>query len=164
MNTFKNEHDVVERNLMMSRDVASYTDVTRRAKTDLDNGRLVVRDGEFYTYPKDAKSEEIFLVTTPEKTYEDVGLDKFYNKKGNLIRVDRVALGCIFSTTAVADMKNLKVGDKVIVNKDGKLVKGAVGGAVFEVKAKVLLGKEMGVTVERIFVETTGGASTVSTK
>lgn len=142
-------HDIVETNKMSMEYDGSLIDVRRAALTDLDNGRLVVRDGEGYKYPADNTAEELFLVTTPEVVYTNAGLHEFYNPAGKKIRAVRVMLGDIFSTTAT-DAKDFKKDDVLAVNSAGKLTKTVEEAAVlFTVTAKRALGSSIGVTVER---------------
>lgn len=144
---FKNKYDVVETNKMAMEDVSSLIDVERRAAEELENGRLVIREEETYKYAKGG-DEELFLVTTPEVTYDGGGLDEFVNHEGRLVRAVKVVLHDIYSTTAYEG--ELEVGGKLVVGADGKLVAGEEGEVLFEVKGKRKLGKALGVTVERI--------------
>lgn len=139
-------HDVVETNLMASEDVASLIDVTRNAVTDLDNGRLVVRTEEGYEYPTDETAETLYLVTTPEVTYQ--AGEEFFNKEGRKVRVVKVMLEDEFSTTAFDG--DLNAGDAVMVNAEGQLVANVAGVVEFEVLSKRVLGGRMGVTVKRV--------------
>lgn len=142
-------HDIVETNKMAMEYVGSLIDVEREAKTDLDNGRLVVREGATYTYPTDNKAAELFLVTTPEVLYETGGLHEFFNKKGKKVRAVRVEQGDVFSTTA--KVGDLNKDDLVEVNKTGQLVAKTTDAAIeFKVLEKRVLGSDIGITVERI--------------
>lgn len=145
------KHDIVETNKMQMEYDGSKIDVERTAATDLDNGRLVVREGNTYKYPKDNTATELFLVTTPEVLYTSAGLHEFYNPEGKKIRAVRVMIGDIFSTTAIAETEFAE-DDKLTVNNEGKLVSDSLdeGAAQFKVVSKRFLGKELGVTVERI--------------
>lgn len=140
------KHDVVETNLMASEDVASLIDVTRNAVTELDNGRLVVRTEEGYTYPEDATAEALYLVTTPEVTYQ--AGEEFFNKEGKKVRVVKVMLEDEFSTTAFDGAFDAK--DEVMVNNKGQLVANVDGAIVFKVLSKRVLGGRMGITVKRV--------------
>lgn len=114
------KHDIVETSKMSMEYNGALIDVERTAKADLDNGRLVVRDGNAYTYPS-ADSGELFLVTTPEKTYENLGMTEFYNKKDKKVRAVRVMLGDQFGTTAIVG--EVAVGDVLMVKTGtGELV------------------------------------------
>ena len=141
-------HDIVETSLMSMEYNGSLIDVEKTAKTDLDNGRLVVRDGNTYKYPTDSTATELFLVTTPEKTYENVGLTEFYNKKDRKVRVVRVPVGDKFGTTAFVG--TVAVGDVLMVDNQGQLVAKAATPAVeFTVRSKRIIGGFEGVIVER---------------
>lgn len=122
-------HDIVETSKMSMEYNGALIDVERSAKTDLDNGRLVVRDGATYKYPIDATATELFLVTTPEKTYTNVGLTEFYNKLGKKVRAVRVMLGDKFGTTAATGA----VGDVLMVDNAGKLIANVAGAIQFTV-------------------------------
>ncbi len=117
------KHDIVETSKMSMEYNGALIDVERTAKTELDNGRLVVRDGNTYAYPT-ADSDELFLVHTPEKLYENLPLTEFYNKEGKKIRASRVMLGDQFGTTAfdgevaVDDVLMVKVNTGELVAKD----------------------------------------------
>lgn len=143
-------HDIVETSKMSMEYNGALIDVLRSAKTDLDNGRLVVRDGNGYKYPADTAATDLFLVTTPEKTYENVSLTEFYNKAGKKIRAVRVMLGDIFGTTAFEG--ELAIGDKVMVKANtGELVASELEPAVeFEVVEKRAIGGFPMIVVERI--------------
>lgn len=140
-------HDVVETSKMSMEYNGALIDVERTAKTDLDNGRLVVRDGGTYKYPADETADELFLVTTPEKTYENVGLTEFYNKKDKKIRTVRVMLGDIFGTTAVGKVVK---DDVLMVNSEGKLVANTTGAIEFKVVDVRPISGYAGAVVERI--------------
>ena len=140
------KHDVVETSKMSMEYNGALIDVERKAAVDLDNGRLVVRDGDTYKYPTAKTADELFLVTTPEKTYTNVGLDEFYNKQGKKVRAVRVMLGDRFGTTAATG----EVGDKLIVNTSGQLVVGEDGAIEFKVIEKRLISGFAGLIVERV--------------
>lgn len=140
-------HDVVETSKMSMEYNGALIDVERSAKTDLDNGRLVVRDGDTYTYPTDATATELFLVTTPEKTYENVGLTEFYNKKDKKIRAVRVMLGDQFGTTAVGSVAK---DDILMVDNAGKLIENVDGVIQFKVVEVRPVSGYAGAVVERI--------------
>lgn len=140
------KHDVVETSKMSMEWDGSLIDTERNAATDLDNGRLVIRDGGTYKYPVAKTATELFLVTTPEKTYTNVGLDEFYNKEGKKIRAVRVMLGDKFGTTAATG----EVGETLIVNTGGELVVGIDGAIEFEVVAKRMVSGFPGLIVERV--------------
>lgn len=140
-------HDVVETSKMSMEYNGALIDVERIAKTDLDNGRLVVRDGATYAYPTDATATELFLVTTPEKTYENVGLTEFYNKQGKKVRAVRVMLGDVFGTTAVGTVAK---DDVLMVDDEGKLVANVDGTIQFKVVEKRPISGYAGAVVERI--------------
>lgn len=140
------KHDVVETSKMSMEYNGALIDVERKAAVDLDNGRLVVRDGDTYKYPTAKTADELFLVTTPEKTYTNVGLDEFYNKQGKKVRAVRVMLGDKFGTTAATG----EVGDKLIVNTSGELVVGVDGAIEFKVVEKRLISGFAGLVVERV--------------
>jgi hypothetical protein len=143
-------HDIVETSKMSMEYSGALIDVLRSAKTDLDNGRLVVRDGNEYKYPADITADELFLVTTPEKTYENVSLTEFYNKAGKKIRAVRVMLGDIFGTTAFEG--TLAIGDKVMVKAGtGELVKSDGEPVVeFEIVERRAIGGFPMIVVERV--------------
>ena len=123
-------HDIVETSKMSMEYDGSLIDVERTAKTDLDNGRLVVRDGATYKYPA-ADSAELFLVTTPEKTYTNVGMTEFFNKLGKKVRAVRVMLGDQFGTTAIVG--EVAVEDVLMVKvATGELVAKADGTPLCE--------------------------------
>lgn len=141
-------HDIVETSLMSMEYNGALIDVERTAKTNLDNGRLVVRDGLTYKYPTDATATELFLVTTPEKTYENVGLTEFYNKLGKKVRAVRVQLGDRFGTTAFTGSP--AVGDVLMVDASGQLIAKADTPAIeFTVTSKRVIGGFVGIVVER---------------
>lgn len=122
-------HDIVETSKMSMEYDGSLIDVERSAKTDLDNGRLAIRDGADYKYPVDATATALFLITTPEKTYTNVGLTEFYNKLGKKVRAVRVMLGDKFATTAATGA----VGDVLMVDNAGKLIANVAGAIQFTV-------------------------------
>lgn len=140
-------HDVVETSKMSMEYNGALIDVERTAKTDLDNGRLVVRDGLTYKYPVDKTAAELFLVTTPEKTYENVGLTEFYNKAGKKVRAVRVMIGDQFGTTAVGTVAK---DDVLMVDNTGKLVANVTGTVEFKVVEVRTIGGHAGAVVERI--------------
>lgn len=142
------KHDVVETSKMSAEYNGALIDVTRGAETDLDNGRLVVRNGDNYEYPADATATDLFLVTTPEKTYEDVGLTEFFNKAGKKIRVFKVVPEDEFGTTAFEG--DFDKGDIAMVNAEGKLVPNVEGAIEFEVIAKRLVSGYPGIVVKRV--------------
>ena len=142
------KHDVVETSKMSAEYNGALIDVTRSTATDLDNGRLVVRDGDGYKYPTDATATELFLVTTPEKTYENVGLGDFFNKAGKKIRVFKVMPEDEFGTTAFDG--EVAKGDILMVNAEGKLVANVAGAIEFEVLAKRLVSGYSGIVVKRV--------------
>lgn len=144
------KHDVVETSKMSMEYDGSLIDVERGAATDLDNGRIVVRDGENYKYAAAIADKDLFLVTTPEKTYESVNKTEFFNKQGKKVRAVRITLGDQFGTTAVDG--SVSVGDVVMVKTGtGELVdKGASAPAVeFTVVEKKLISGLQGIVVER---------------
>lgn len=140
-------HDVVETSKMSMEYNGALIDVEGTAATDLDNGRLVVKDGTTYKYPTDATSTELFLVTTPEKTYENVGLTEFYNKAGKKVRVARVMVGDKFGTTAVGSVSK---GDILMVDSNGALVANVAGAVEFKVVELRPISGYAGAVVERI--------------
>lgn len=143
-------HDIVETSKMSMEYNGALIDVLRSAKTDLDNGRLAIRDGNDYKYPTAITADELFLITTPEKTYENVSMTEFYNKAGKKVRAVRVMLGDIFGTTAFEG--NLAVGDAVMLKANtGELTAKAGEPAVeFEVVEKRAIGGFPLLVVERI--------------
>lgn len=141
------KHDIVETSKMSMEYNGALIDVERSAATDLDNGRLVVRDGDKYKYPVGATDEELFLVTTPEKTYEDLPLTEFFNKEDRKIRAVRVLVGDIFGTTAAP--KTAKKDDVLMVDKEGKLVENVEGVVEFTVREVRSIGGFPLVVVER---------------
>ena len=145
------KHDIVETSKMSMEYNGALIDVERDAKTDLDNGRLVVRDGDTYTYPAE-DSDELFLVHTPEKMYENLPLTEFYNKQGRKLRASRIMVGDQFGTTAFEG--EVAVGDILMVKTGtGELVaKGETDtpGVEFEVVEKKSMGGFPMVVVERI--------------
>ncbi|HKM45893.1 MAG TPA: hypothetical protein VJY12_10610 [Dysgonamonadaceae bacterium] len=140
------KHDVVETSKMSMEYDGSLIDTERNAATDLDNGRLAVRDGATYKYPAAKTATELFLITTPEKTYTNVGLNEFYNKEGKKVRAVRVMLGDQFGTTAATG----DVGDILMVDTQGKLIANDAGTVEFEVVAKRMVSGYPGLVVERI--------------
>lgn len=141
-------HDIVETSLMSMEYNGALIDVLGTAATDLDNGRLVVRDSGTYKYPTDSTATELFLVTTPEKTYENVGLTEFYNKKDKKVRVVRIPVGDKFGTTAFTATP--AVGDVLMVDNKGQLVAKAATPAIeFTVRSKRFIGGFDGIIVER---------------
>lgn len=140
-------HDIVETSKMSMEYDGSLIDVERTAGVDLDNGRLVVREGDTYVYPTNKTAENLFLVTTAEKTYENVGMTEFYNKKGKKVRAVRVMLGDQFGTTAV---NQPSIGDKLMVNTSGELVANDAGAVEFEVVDISSIGGFLMAIVERV--------------
>ena len=141
------KHDIVETSKMSMEYNGALIDVERTAAVDLDNGRLVVRDGDTYKYPADATVTELFLVHTPEKTYENVPLTEFYNKEGKKIRVSRIMIGDIFGTTSAVGAKK---DDLLMVDSAGKLIKNVAGVVEFKVKEIRSIGGFPLTVVERI--------------
>lgn len=146
MNDMAIKHDVVETSKMSMEYNGALIDVERTAATDLDNGRVVVRDGDTYKYPTNKNAEELFLVTTPEKVYENVGLDEFYNKAGRKVRAVRIMVGDQFGTTAAEG----DVGDVLMTNTSGKLVANDEGAIEFKVVGKRMISGYPGLVVERV--------------
>ena len=142
------KHDIVETSKMSMEYNGALTDVERSAATDLDNGRLVIREGDTYKYPVGTTDEELFLVHTPEKTYENVPLTEFYNKQGKKVRVSRVMVGDIFGTTAAP--AGAKKADLLMTNAKGELIKDVSGTIQFEVKEVRSIGGFPLVVVARI--------------
>lgn len=142
------KHDIVETSKMSMEYNGALTDVERSAATDLDNGRLVIREGDTYKYPVGTTDEELFLVHTPEKTYENVPLTEFYNKQGKKVRVSRVMVGDIFGTTAAP--AGAKKDDLLMTNAKGELIKDVSGVIQFEVKEVRSIGGFPLVVVARI--------------
>ena len=140
-------HDVVETSKMSMEYNGALIDVERTAKTDLDNGRLVVREGNTYKYPVDKTAAELFLVTTPEKTYENVGLTEFFNKANKKIRVVRVMVGDQFGTTAVGAVAK---DDVLMINNEGKLIANDAGAVEFKVVEVRNIAGYTGAVVERV--------------
>ena len=143
-------HDVVETSKMSMEYNGALIDVERGAATNLDNGRLVIRDGANYKYAAALTDADLFLVTTPEKTYENVNMTEFFNKQGKKIRAVRVMLGDQFGTTAISGA--LAVGDIANVNiATGELIKKAAGAPAIEftVVEKKLISGLVAVVVER---------------
>ena len=141
-------HDVVETSKMSMEYNGALIDVERTAKTDLDNGRLVVRDGDSYKYPADKTAAELFLITTPEKTYENVGLTEFYNKLGKKVRAVRIMLGDQFGTTAFVGTP--AVGATLMTDATGSLITNDAGTIEFKVIGKRIISGHSGIVVERI--------------
>lgn len=141
----KRGYDVVETNRMAAEDVGSLVDGHRVAATDLENGRLVVRDGDAYKYTEGGETEGVYLVTTPERLLIDGGLNEFYNPEGRKVRVFALRENDRFSTTAIEGEP--EVGSTLVPGKDGKFVAGEEG-LKFEVVGRRYLAGKMGYTVE----------------
>ena len=144
----KKIHDIVETSKMSMEYNGALIDTERVAATDLDNGRLVIRDEDTYKYPEGTSDAELFLVHTPEKTYENVSLTEFYNKEGKKIRASRVLVGDKFGTTAAPVEAKRK--DVLMTNEKGELVTNAEGVIQFEVDEVRTIGGFPLVVVERI--------------
>ena len=140
-------HDVVETSKMSMEYNGALIDVERTAATDLDNGRIVVRDGLTYTYTSDETATELFFVTTPEKTYENVGLTEFYNKADKKVRAVRVMIGDQFGTTAVGVVSK---DDVLMVDETGSLITNVAGAIEFKVVEVRAISGYAGAVVERI--------------
>lgn len=144
----KKIHDIVETSKMSMEYNGALIDTERVAATDLDNGRLVVRDGDTYKYPEGTSDTELFLVHSVEKTYENVSMTEFYNKEGKKIRASRVLVGDKFGTTAAPVEAKRK--DVLMANEKGELVTNAEGVIQFEVDEVRTIGGFPLVVVERI--------------
>lgn len=143
-------HDVVETSKMSMEYDGSLIDVERSAAADIDNGRLVVRDGATYKYAVSEAATRLWLTTTPEKTYSVANMTEFYNKSGKKLRAVEVMLGDQFGTTAIVG--DLSVGNVVMVKgTTGELMaKGVATPAIeFTVVEKKLLSGFSAVVVER---------------
>lgn len=143
-------HDVVETSKMSMEYDGSLIDVERSAAADIDNGRLVVRDGATYKYAVSEAAARLWLTTAPEKTYSVANMTEFYNKSGKKLRAVEVMLGDQFGTTAIVG--SLSVGDVVMVKgTTGELMaKGVATPAIeFTVVEKKLLSGFSAVVVER---------------
>ena len=120
-------HSIVLTSSMASTNNDAFLYVEGKAKTDLDNGRLVTVDfgTKEVSYASDTP-KELFLVTTPEHTrYNGEALTEFFNPKGKKVRVAKLLVGDIFGTDAVVGgVASVEIGTKLTVGAEGKLTAG----------------------------------------
>lgn len=117
------KYDIVNTSLLSAIYDGSLIDVEHRAKTALENGRLVAIDADGtvrYAVTADAK---VYLLATVEKMYDTLqGLTEFRVEIGELLRMMGMRAGDRFGTTATSGA--LIKGDKVILETaTGKFIK-----------------------------------------
>lgn len=116
-------------------------EVTCKAATELDNGRIATVDFAAGTVSYATSNEgELFLICTPEHTrYNGETLEEFYNPAGKKVRVMKIMQGDEFGTNAVTGgVSALVVGDKLSVKANGMLEKDSVAGVFVVVEKKVV--------------------------
>lgn len=120
-------HSIVLTSSMASTNNDAFLYVEGKAKTDLDNGRLVNVDfGEKeVSYASDV-TKELFVVTTPEHTrYNGESLTEFFNPKDKKVRVAKLLVGDIFGTNAVVGgVESVSIGAELTVGANGQLTVG----------------------------------------
>lgn len=120
-------HSIVLTSSMASTNNDAFLYVEGKAKTDLDNGRLVNVDfgKKEVSYASDT-TKELFVVTTPEHTrYNGEALTEFFNPKDKKVRVAKLLVGDIFGTDAVVGgVASVEIGTKLTVGAEGKLTAG----------------------------------------
>ena len=120
-------HSIVLTSSMASTNNDAFLYVEGKAKTDLDNGRLVNVDfgKKEVSYASDT-TKELFVVTTPEHTrYNGESLTEFFNPKDKKVRVAKLLGGDIFGTDAVVGgAKAVTIGAKLTVGANGQLTVG----------------------------------------
>jgi hypothetical protein len=120
-------YDIVNTSKMSMEYDGSLIDVTKRAKTALENGRLVAIDADGtirYAITGDSK---VYLHASVEKMYDTtLGLTNFRAEANDLVRILGMRAGDTFATTAFTG--TLVKGDQVILGTNGVLVKGTPTG------------------------------------
>lgn len=116
-------HDIVTTSRLSAEYDGSLIDVIGFAKTDLDNGRLVVKNhvtGEV-SYAT-STSKELYLHNSVERMADlTKGLTEFYVPTGKKVRITRLVLGDEYETTAFTG--TVAKGDTVTIDANGLVKK-----------------------------------------